>query len=102
MELIEDSGLTNARLSHDPHHLSPALCGLCQQVGQGGQLPLPSHESTQRSPSVQAQWRWPRPETRHQEGLNPRGPCMWLALAPALDEAPDLRRHQNLPRHRMP
>ena len=49
MELIEESGLPDARLSHDPHHLSPALCGLCQQVGQGGQLPLPSHESTQLS-----------------------------------------------------
>ena len=48
MELIEESGLPDARLPHDPHHLSPALCGLCQQVGQGDQLPLPSHESTQR------------------------------------------------------
>ena len=54
MELVQQSGLADSGLAHDPHRLPAALLDLIEQATQDGELVLPTDKGRGRLPRKMA------------------------------------------------
>ena len=91
-------------MDRGPHHLPPTIFHVNQKVPQGGQLPLPAHESAQGAPRIhlQREMAWPKPHygisSDPVRRLSPERPLTGLQLTPALDQRRDLGGDEDFPR----